>query len=722
MTLSTTAKEAIKTALAMTLAYGITLSLGWENPYWAGFSVAFISLATSGQSIYKGAMRMLGTMMAGAVSLAIIALAPQNRWLSMVLLSAWMGFCTYMTWGEKHPFFWAYSGYVCAVVTMAAGLDPVNAFNTAVLRSQETGLGILVYSLVAILLWPINSRPAFEAAGAKLASTQQQLLKTSLEWMAGQRNPETAQQLRTQEIQEQNQFGQLLAAAATDSYEIRELQNQWRLYQRQVGQLSEAMERWRENLAGEQSLDMPSLMPNLSGFADELDSRLTQIGCMLANQDPGQHPSAVDPEIDEARFRHLSHFQKAALTAIRVQLRRIESLTRSLFHSACYIKGFCPAAPELGDKPPVTKEFGLPDPDRMAGVVRVMLIMWIAWLANIYIDSIPGGADGVAVASTFGLVIAGMPQVSVWLMFLPAFISTLLAGLIYILVMPQLSSFLGLGVLLFVVTFAIYYLLAAPRLNVAKLLAISMFMTVISVSNHQVYSFMVVYTVALMLLVVFIVLAVTAYFPLDLRPRQSFLRLLGRYFRSCEYLMDALSQDPQKRETRVVRLRKTFHMQEISSLPTKLGAWSKVLSKKALPGTSPEQITTVVTALQGLSYRMQQLIEDRGHPQAPFLVQELRSDVAAWRTKMTDAFGCLAGEPSVENQNRFPTELTGIMDHMNMRIEETVDKAAGHISDQDGENFYRLMSAYRGVSDALAVYVASAGAIDWAPWREERFY
>ena len=307
-------------------------------------------------------------------------------------------------------------------------------------------------------------------------------------------------------------------------------------------------------------------------------------------------------------------------------------------------------------------------------------------------------------------------------MFLPAFISTLLAGLIYILVMPQLSSFLGLGVLLFVVTFAIYYLLAAPRLNVAKLLAISMFMTVISVSNHQVYSFMVVYTVALMLLVVFIVLAVTAYFPLDLRPRQSFLRLLGRYFRSCEYLMDALSQDPQKRETRVVRLRKTFHMQEISSLPTKLGAWSKVLSKKALPGTSPEQITTVVTALQGLSYRMQQLIEDRGHPQAPFLVQELRSDVAAWRTKMTDAFGCLAGEPSVENQNRFHTELTGIMDHMNMRIEETVDKAAGHISDQDGENFYRLMSAYRGVSDALAVYVASAGAIDWAPWREERFY
>lgn len=722
MTLSTTVKEAIKTALAMTLSYGIALSMGWDNPYWAGFSVAFVSLATSGQSIFKGAMRMLGTMMAGVVSLTIIALSPQNRWLSMLLLSAWVGYCTYRVGGPKNPDFWGYSGYVCAVVTMAAGTDPVNAFSTAVLRSQETGLGILVYSLVAILLWPINSCPAFEAAAAKLAATQQQMLKTCLEWMAGQKDPTTALQLRAQEIQEQNQFNKLLVAAATDSYEIKELQNQWHLYQRQVGQLSEAMERYRDSLAVEESLDMPGLIPNLSGFTDELDSRLTQIGRMLANQEPGRHPSAMDLEIDGTKVQHLSHFQKAALTVIRAQLRHIESLTRSLFHSICYIKGFSPEAPELGDAPPAAEGSWLPDPDRMAGVVRVMLIMWIAWLANIYIPSLPGGADGVAVAGTFGMVLGGMPQVSVWLLFLPAFISTLLAGLIYIFVMPQLSSFIGLGTLIFVVTFALYYLLAAPRLNVAKLLAISMFMTVISVSNHQIYTFAVVSTVALMLPVVFICLAVTAYFPLDLRPRQSFMRLLGRYFRSCGYVMEAMSRDPQKRETLVVRLRKAFHMREISSLPTKLGPWSDVLNKKALTGTSPQQITAVVNALQGLSYRMQQLMEDRGNPQAPFLVQELRRDVAAWRAKIGDVFQYLIEKPSVENQNRFHTELTHIMDHMNMRIEETVDKAAGSdITDQDGENFYRLLSAYRGVSDALAVYVASAGAIDWAPWQEERF-
>ncbi len=722
MALSRKAKEAIKTALAMTLSYGIALSLGWDKPYWAGFSVAFISLATSGQSLNKGAYRMLGTLMAGVVSLAIIALAPQNRWLFITLLSAWVGFCTYMTWGKRHPDFWSYSGYVCAVVSMAAGPDPVNAFNTAVLRAQETGLGILVYSLLAILLWPVNSRPKFEAAAAKLTATQQQLLHAGMDWMTGHWDPAAAQKLRVQEMQEQNQVGKLFAAAETDSYEIWELRHHWHSYQHRVAELSETMARWRENLTGTQSLDLPGLMPNLNGFATELDGRLTQIGRMLANQEPAQQPSAVDLEIDDSQVRHLSHFHKAALIVIRDQLRRMESLTRSLFDRVGYIKGFSPEAPSLSDQPDAAEACGLPDPDRMAGAVRAALIMWIAYLGMIYIDRFPAGADAVAVAGTFGLVIAGIPQVSIWLLFLPAFLSVLATGLIYFLVMPQLSSFLGLGALLFGVTFAIYYLLAAPKLNVAKLLSISMFMTVISVSNHQTYHFLVVSTTALMLPVVFICMGVTAYFPVDLRPRQSFLRLLGRYFQSCEYLMDALHQDPQKSASRLARLRAGFHLREISSLPTKLGVWSKVLSMKALPGTTPQQITAMITALQGLSYRMQQLVEDRGQPQAPFLIQELRNDLVVWRTKMTEAFRCLAVEPSVDNQDRFHTEMTGIMERLNQRIEETVDKAAKNITDQEGENFYRLLGACRGVSDALADYVTSAGSIDWAPWREERFY
>ena len=61
MILTTRFKEAFKTALAMAIAIGIALAMGWDKPVWAGFAVALISLATTGESLNKGAMRMLGT-------------------------------------------------------------------------------------------------------------------------------------------------------------------------------------------------------------------------------------------------------------------------------------------------------------------------------------------------------------------------------------------------------------------------------------------------------------------------------------------------------------------------------------------------------------------------------------------------------------------------------------------------------------------------------------
>jgi len=38
---------------------------------------------------------------------------------------------------------------------------------------------------------------------------------------------------------------------------------------------------------------------------------------------------------------------------------------------------------------------------------------------------------------------------------------------------------------------------------------------------------------------------------------------------------------------------------------------------------------------------------------------------------------------------------------------------------RDGENFYRLPGAYRGVSETMGDYVASNDAIHWSGWKEK---
>lgn len=56
-TLSTRAKEAVKTGLAMVIVFAIAMQLGWDKPYYAGLAVATISLNTTGVSLTRGAIR-----------------------------------------------------------------------------------------------------------------------------------------------------------------------------------------------------------------------------------------------------------------------------------------------------------------------------------------------------------------------------------------------------------------------------------------------------------------------------------------------------------------------------------------------------------------------------------------------------------------------------------------------------------------------------------------
>ena len=93
----------------MTIAYGIALTMDWDEPMWAGLTVSVISMATTGQSLNKAALRMFGTLIAASMALLLINLFVQERWLFMLFLSLWVGFCTYMMGGPKNQYFWQVS-------------------------------------------------------------------------------------------------------------------------------------------------------------------------------------------------------------------------------------------------------------------------------------------------------------------------------------------------------------------------------------------------------------------------------------------------------------------------------------------------------------------------------------------------------------------------------------------------------------------------------------
>jgi uncharacterized membrane protein YccC len=168
--LSDRVKTAIKTALATVLAYGVALSMDWEHAYWAAFAVAFCTLSSVGESLNKGLLRLSGTLFASLAAVTLIALFPQDRWLFLIGMSIFTGFCTYMMPGNSRWYFWYVAGFSVPLLALAGGFEPLNDFQTIITRSEETALGVMSYSLVWLLIWPTSSRQALEEAVRRLVA------------------------------------------------------------------------------------------------------------------------------------------------------------------------------------------------------------------------------------------------------------------------------------------------------------------------------------------------------------------------------------------------------------------------------------------------------------------------------------------------------------------------------------------------------------------------
>jgi len=721
MILSRKAKEAIKTALAMTIAYGIALSMDWDRPYWAGFAVAFVSQATVGLSVNRAALRMLGTVLAAIVALSLIAGFAQDRWLFILSMLPFVCFCCYMMGGPKYQYFWQVSGFVVIIVCFDSGPDPVNAFDTAVLRVQETGLGILVYSLVALFIWPVHSRSQFETVARDLAATQHQLFAAYRSLMSGEEGKaKEASQIRAQQAQQQARFGQLLNAAISDSYEVRELQQPWRQYQGSVQKLATVMERWHDSFAETRTMDLTRLLPGLPAYLDEIDHRLEQIGLMLAGEAPQRRPGPVELTLDSKATGILSHFDRAAIAVLYRRMQALEDITRAAFDALSGIRGYGQAPPIAGPARPRPRF--LPDPDRLACVARFLTIVLAAYLAFIYVEGWPGGAGFVGMAGALGMALVNAPQLPISKIYAPVTVSALSAGVLYIFVMPQLATFLGLGALIFAVTLVICYSFAEPQQMLGRAFGLALFVVIASISNEQTYNFLGFATTVMMFAVMIPMLALTVYFPISWRPERVFLRQLRRFFRSCDVLISTVDRPGGGSINRRDRWRKAFHLQEVATLPNKLGTWAPRIDPAALADATPEDVRNLVAGLGELSLRMQAMVEASKPVKSEALVQALEGDMRSWSASVQGAFQHLSDNPAAATAITFRARLTEIMDGLEQRIEDVLDRSSENQMGPTGaETFYSLLGAYRGVSEALVSYAGLTERINWDAWREERF-
>jgi len=595
-----------------------------------------------------------------------------------------------------------------------------HAFDLAVLRSLETGLGILCYTLVTILFWPAGTATLLDTALRGLAATQHQLYRRYLGLLGGKETSDDLEPLRLQEVQQLSPFGDALAGARADNHEVWELRRQWARLEEDLRGMMTALARWRESFDEVRTLDLHALMPDFARLTDELDARLGQIERVLSGEAPDTQPQPLDASLNTEAVGALSHFDRAALALFRGQLRRLESLTRSAFETAADIKGF--AAPSTEPVAPERRAAGFVlDADRLLAAVRVVAGVWLAYLLWIYVE-VPGGVGVVIMAGSLGMALATNPQLPMRSMYKPLTVSVAFASVLYIFVMPRLSSFAELGWLIFAVTFGICYLFYQPQQVLGRMAGLIMFVTMAGISNEQSYSFLSLANTALMFALVFTILALAAYVPFSPQPEKTFVRLLRRFFRSCEYLVSTLGWDPARRPTRLERWRRSYHAAQIATLPQRISLWARSIDPELLAGTTPEQIQALTADIQALGYRMQETLEARAGVRRRLAGPAAQDEVDSWRAGLREVFRRLSLDPDAADHAGFRTRLDAKLERLEAHIEAALNQAdATSIPPAEAERAYRLLGAHRGLSEAVIAFAKQTAGIDWARLREARF-
>ncbi len=720
----TRCKEAIKTGLSLMLVYGIALQVNWMNPYWAGWAVAMIALSTAGESIHKGMLRLAGTIPGCLSALVILSLAPQSRWLLLLLSCTWLFFTTYMMLVDKQrSYFWNVSGFVCLVILVTGPSSSATLFTHAAFRTIETCMGVVVYTLVTVFLWPRTNLGAIKKTGGALATTEAELLRAGREIMTQGKTDAKLSELNGKAVQELAQFDQVLQAEGSESYEVREMRPAWDHFRGLSEAVLESLDRWHIGIGDLRGINLNSAFPDLPAYFDELNARFAEIQGLLDGALPAHHePEAISLTVDHDTLTGMRYLDRAALEVTRQELGKLEMLTRSQLSCVRNIMGDSERIATAGMKSSSLARlrfFSLPvvDPDNLKGAAFVSISTGVGFLIWIFINP-PGHTGWFQFTGSVAMAVAAAQQLKMTMLAKSIGLASVIGLLAYVFIMPQLSSFYGLGTLLFISTFVVCYFYT----GLARLAGLIAIINEISVSNPQSYNFAAMANGLLFTIAALLFVFAMSYMLHSPRPEKAVLSLVQRFFRSATFTVARMEPNVQRSSRAKESWQGAFHWHELRTLPAKITAWGRAIDRKKFPANTPEHVQGLVTSLQTLVYRLHDLYDGMDDVGPVPLLQALNKDIQAWQAQVEDIFMSWARNPDVIAGTDLQRSLTKWADDFETRIEEVVTQTdTSGFSPEDGQKFFRLLGGIRGVTVAAIACAGSVKTIDWDQWREEMF-
>lgn len=148
---------------AAMLALFVSFSLGLERPFWAMATVYITSQPLSGAVRSKAVFRLAGTAVGGIVTVLLVPALVNAPMLLSLALASWVALCQFVSLLDRTPrsYLFMLAGYTAALIGFPSVTHPEAIFDTAVLRVQEIGIGVLCAAFIHAVIWPRSVSQVF---------------------------------------------------------------------------------------------------------------------------------------------------------------------------------------------------------------------------------------------------------------------------------------------------------------------------------------------------------------------------------------------------------------------------------------------------------------------------------------------------------------------------------------------------------------------------------
>jgi len=154
-----------KTFASSMIALWIALYLNLDRPYWAMMTVYIVAQPLTGAMRSKSVFRFAGTLLGAVAAIALVPNLVTVPWLLTTALSLWVGVCIYFALLDRTPrsYVFLLAGFTAPVIGFPCVDAPMEIFDIALARLEETTLAIVCTTLIGAVVFPRPLGPALLA-------------------------------------------------------------------------------------------------------------------------------------------------------------------------------------------------------------------------------------------------------------------------------------------------------------------------------------------------------------------------------------------------------------------------------------------------------------------------------------------------------------------------------------------------------------------------------